>query len=652
MPPIPYPVVSGRYRGRRGEFEVELRVDVDGSRPMNRVSADYFRREGATKTYIGSMRVDEPAVSITRTRVTITGSGHFSRPARHQRVRVTIPRASGGSARAPATLRHFSDRGASGSDYVCAFESPSMRRLHLEEARERAVTAFRSYDTASLSSCGPARSLTPAAAFAEAGIEAVRAAEPTLVDTSGAGANAAWSDAELHAAMERSFSRWGDSPHWAVWLLHAVTHEDPEILGLMFDRQGLQRQGCAVFYQGLCPSSPEVARGLLHVCVHELGHAFNLPHSWQSVHGRPPFPSRPDAQSWMNYPDRFPGGSAAYWSQFAFEFDDIEIVHLRHAFRENVIMGGAPFAGSAAYDPSESWDSARQDPGLRLKLLAPGELAQGVPVTVGVELSATTTEGRWVPRVLGPRPSTIDIAIRDPRGREFVFEPLLHHCRRERFIRLRAGGPPLRDYAFIHYGKHGFAFHDPGLYAARARYHAPDGSLALSNEVSIRIRPPGSRVERDVVRLVSGNHQVGKLMSLMGSGSPELQDGNQTLETIIGRYPTHPMADIARLIHGADFARGFKVLEPNGSVSRQRLPDVARAASLVSRVVDIAHPLQPPLVGTPSDPPLGAPAMAEVATRPGIAPAVTAFANSRRNDVGRKGHVLPVRATGGRRASS
>lgn len=651
MAPIRFSPVSGRYRGGRGGFEVELRIDVDGARPMNRVSADYFRRQGATTTYIGSMRVDEPAVSITPTRVTITGSGYFSGPARHQRVKVTIPRVSGGSAQAPATLRHFSGGGNSGSVYDCAFESPSMRRVHLEEARERAVTAFRSYDTASLSSCRPARSLTAAAAFAEAGIETVRAAEPTVIDTSGAGSNSAWSDAELHAAMERSFSRWGDSPQWAVWLLHAITHEDPEILGLMFDRQGLQRQGCAVFYQRLGPSSPEVARGLLHVCVHELGHAFNLPHTWQSVHGRPPFPSRPDAQSWMNYPERFPGGSEAYWSQFAFEFDEIEIVHLRHAFRENVIMGGAPFAGSAGYNPSERWDSAQQDRGLRLKLLAPRDLAQGLPVTVGLELSATAKEGRWVPRVLGPRPSTIDIAIRDPRGREFVFEPLLHHCRREQLIRLRAGGPPLRDYAFIHYGKHGFAFGGPGLYVVRARYHAPDGSVALSNEVSIRIRPPGSRVERDVVRLVSGNHQVGKLMSLMGSGSPDLQDGNRTLGTIIGRYPRHPMADVARLIHGADLARGFKVLEPNGSVSRQRVPDTAGAASLVGSIIDVAHPLGPRLVGTASAPAPGVPVMAEVATRPGIAPAVTAFANSRRSDVGRKGHVLPVKANGGHRAS-
>jgi hypothetical protein len=62
--------VSGRYRGADAGLEVELRVDVDGRRATTRVSADYFGSHGATTTYVGSMRVDEPVVSITRTRVT------------------------------------------------------------------------------------------------------------------------------------------------------------------------------------------------------------------------------------------------------------------------------------------------------------------------------------------------------------------------------------------------------------------------------------------------------------------------------------------------------------------------------------------------------------------------------------------------------
>jgi hypothetical protein len=330
----------------------------------------------------------------------------------------------------------------------------------------------------------------------------------------------------------------------------------------------------------------------------------------------------------MNYPNRFPGGPRAYWSRFAFEFDDVEIVHLRHAFRDNVIMGGSPF-GSSSAPRAERWDVEPQDAGLRLKLLAPKALAQGFPVTVGLELSTRARADRVVPRVLGPRPSTVDIAIRDPAGNEFPFVPLLHHCRREQPVSLRPGGPPLRDYAFIHYGKYGFVFDDPGLYWVRARYTAADGSLVLSDEVSIRVTAPASPVEGAVAKLVVGNHQVGKLMSLMGSGARDLEDGNDTLRTIIGRYPTHPMADIARVILGANLARGFRLLAPDGSVSRRRAPDIEGAASLVRSVVEVG-PLPRARDARATD---GAGPSAELRVRRHVAPAVRAFVNSRRNDV-------------------
>src|SRR5215211_2810251 len=45
--------VSGLYRGTRGDFQLEIRVEVDGSRPMNRVSGDLFRVSGATTNYYG-----------------------------------------------------------------------------------------------------------------------------------------------------------------------------------------------------------------------------------------------------------------------------------------------------------------------------------------------------------------------------------------------------------------------------------------------------------------------------------------------------------------------------------------------------------------------------------------------------------------------
>ena len=70
---------------------------------------------------------------------------------------------------------------------------------------------FASYNTGSLPSGGPGRTLSVPAAYAEAGIEMQTAGVTDVINTSETGANGTWSDPELHAAMVRlgalSFSR-------------------------------------------------------------------------------------------------------------------------------------------------------------------------------------------------------------------------------------------------------------------------------------------------------------------------------------------------------------------------------------------------------------------------------------------------------------
>jgi len=594
-----------------------LRVDVDGPRPTQRVSADYFRGHGATRVYIGSMRVDRIAVTTRRDRVTVTGNARFSWPSNNDRITVTIPRAAADAPPPPATLRHAAGGGAQASAYVCDFESPRFRTVLLEESYEPSVARFMSYDTGTLPSGGPQRVLSIASAYAEAGIEMQSDRAPTEVDVAIAGADTAWSDAELHAAMEQTFSRWADRPQWAIWLLHAVVHEDPEIFGLMFDRIGLQRQGCAVFYGGLRPTEPSLGREFLLACVHELGHGFNLPHCWQRSLAEPDMPTRPAARSWMNYPRRFPGGAQAFWSRFAFAFDDPELVHLRHGFRDSAIMGGEPFAAPSGPDRAASWDAAPQDAGLRLALRAPARLAQGMPAVLALELSATRPGARQPLRALDPRTGTVDIAIRDPHGREFVFEPLLRHCRSQDFAPLRTGAAPNREYVFVHYGRRGFAFADPGDYTIRARYAAGDGLAALSDEATVRVTAPASRSERAVLDLVEGDASVGALLSLVGSDGVGLLAANAKLEAIVAGHPAHPLAAIARVAIATNLTRSFKRLASDGSVS-VRPADLRAAAALLAPVIDLRQV-------RPSE---------RITVTTGLDPAVFAYVNSRRTEIG------------------
>jgi hypothetical protein len=624
-PPAPAAVakrlVRGRYRSTGANVRVELRVDIDGPRAMKRVSADYYSVSGGTVTYVASMRLDAPTIAVTPTMVTIKGTGIYSASVTAPKVKITIPRVPKTSPPAAATLRHYTPSGAPAATFVCPFVSARFRQVLLEEDYQKGVTPFVSYDTGSLPSGGPGRVLDIRRAYAEAGIDMQATGMTNEVNAGSAGAS--WSDAELHAAMQAHFSRWVNRPQWAVWLLHARLHDlGTGLLGIMFDQQGRQRQGAAVFYEGLAGSTPDALRLQLYTCVHELGHCFNLLHSWQKGLATPPAPNRPGSLSWMNYPWRFPTGPADFFARFPFHFDDLEVIHLRHAFRDDVIMGGSPFAVGSALDASGWSDPEADESGLRLRLAAPRAFPYGAPVSVDLELYGTTEAGREVPVTIGPRPGLVDIAIRKPGGQMVVFDPLLHHCRRGDTVTLRAGDEPVRDSAFIHYGADGFVFDQPGIYRLRARYGAPDGSLVLSNTFDVLVQGPASAADNQVAELIFGDEQ-GALLSLVGSDA--LERGNEALQEIIERHPDHPVAAYARIVRGTNLAREFKRVEPDGSVT-VRSPQPEEAMRLLDGVIEVDA-----LRGV--EPPAAAVRLTELGTKPEIPSYVDAFVRARKQEI-------------------
>lgn len=591
IPPLPFlkRKVYGRYRSAGTPFQVELRVDVDGPSPTMRISADYYAVSGATISYFGSMRVDTPAVAITATQVVITGTGRYTWAAGAPRVKVTIPRVPITSAPAAATLQHLLPSGSPGATYICRYVSPAFRSVLFEQDCQDSVPSpFTAYNTGSLPSGGPSRTLSAIAAYAEAGVQLLTTGANNVVPTVEAGANAAWSDAELHASMIRHFSRWRDLPQWAVWLFHARLHDlGTGLYGIMFDQQGRQRQGCAVFYAGIGGTTADARRLQLYTVVHELGHCFNLLHSWQKSLANPPQPNRPASPSWMNYPWRFPGGAGAFWSAFPFKFDAQELVHIRHGFLNDVIMGGNPFGTGSALEDLESWRAPVEDrSGLVLELEAPASFAYGAPVTVQVKLTSVDPRGVVVTKHLRPRNGNVEIAIAQPDGRIVEYEPLLHHCMSdEDTVVLGGEQQAFADMAFIHYGKGGFHFERPGTYRLRARYTAPDGSIVVSETATIRVNPPATAEDVEVADLLFGDEQ-GTLMYLVGSDFDGLRRGNDALTRIWSEYPEHPLADVARLIQGVNQAREFKQVEPDGTLT-VRKPDVDTAVELLAPVLDV-----------------------------------------------------------------
>ena len=590
--PIPFlkRKVYGRYRSAGTPYQVELRVDVDGPSPTMRISADYYAVSGATVSYFGSMRVDAPAVAISASHVVITGTGRYTWAAGAPRVKVTIPRVPLTSAPAAATMQHLLAGGSPAATYICKYVGPAFRAVLFEQdCQDTVPTPFTSYNTGSLPSGGPARPLSVISAFAEAGVQLLTTGRNNIISTAEAGTNTAWSDAELHASMIRHFSRWRDVPQWAVWLFHAKLHDlGTGLYGIMFDQQGKQRQGCATFYAGIGGTTADARRLQAYTCVHELGHCFNLLHSWQKSLANPPQPNRPASPSWMNYPWRFPGGAGAFWSAFPFRFDAQELVHIRHGFLNDVIMGGNPFGTGSALQDLESWRQPVEDrSGLLLELEAPASFAYGAPVTVQVKLTSADPRGIVVTKHLRPRNGNVEIAIAQPDGRVVVYEPLLHHCMSdEDTIVLGGEQQAFADMAFIHYGKDGFYFERPGTYRLRARYTAPDGSVVVSDTTTIRVRPPVTAEDAEVAELMFGDEQ-GTLMYLVGSDFDGLRRGNEALTRVWSEHPEHPLAGVARVIQGVNKAREFKQIEADDTVT-VRKPDADAAVALLEPVLDLA----------------------------------------------------------------
>lgn len=586
--PSPFPLkraVRGRYRSAAPGFVLELRVDIDGPRPTMKVSGDFYQVSGATTSYHSSFRVDGPTVATGGGQVVIEGRGSFTFSAGAPRVRVTIPRTTLFQPAAPATVQFLTLANQPGASYLCRFQSVYLRSVRYEQDCQVGVAPFVSYNTGSLPSGPPPRTLSVAGAYAEAGIELQTTGAANVIP---APPGATWSDAELHLAMQVQFSLWANSPQWSVWLLAAYEHDlGPGLYGIMFDQQGSQRQGCATFSKGIGGATADKQRLQLYTYVHELGHCFNLLHSWQKGLATPPAPNRPASLSWMNYPWNFPGGPGAFWSAFPFQFDDLELAHLRHAFRSHVIMGGSPFVtGSALQAPEAFEDPVEDNSGVALEIRARGSYALGEPVAVEIKLASLDVRGKPVHTLLHPDFGAVQFAVRKPSGNSVVFEPLIEHCAEPEMIVLKPSEPALYESAYLGFGRGGITFDEIGPYQIRALYAALDGSQVVSNVLTLWVRAPLTEADQAVAELLLGDEQ-GTLFYLLGSDSPYLEQGNESLRQVLDAHAGHPLAAYVRLVEGINAARDFKRLTPEKRLS-VRAADPGRSEQLLRGVIDAA----------------------------------------------------------------
>jgi len=330
--------------------ELELRIDVDGERPLNIVSGDLYSNSGKTRKYLSSFRFQEVKKTETAANeIIITGMvGEFDPESSYfTNIQVTIPL---NSYPPKATVQWISSSGNT-STHLCKYVSDYFRRVQLEHDYEEGVVPFDSYETTDLSSPPPhrLRPLSITDVFAEAGIKmiTVRKKQHSVPHPKGIpGEGSVWTDNELHDAMLEHFSKLKGTPQWAVWLLSAREYVFSSAKGIRLRHKGKERRGCAVFQNAIGWQSPEEKRMRLFIYVHELGHCFNLQHPWDKCGAHSSAETDGySTMSWMNYPWTYylsdeSRGAEAFWEAFHFQFSDSELIHLRHGFRNDVIFGG------------------------------------------------------------------------------------------------------------------------------------------------------------------------------------------------------------------------------------------------------------------------------------------------------------------------
>jgi hypothetical protein len=590
--PSPGAMTSLRATGASNGPSAELRLDVDGRYPQMLASGVLRRSSTSRISWVAKLAA--------------SGEGQFAGPFvfrepvdppwfPYLEVRILVaPEAL--PARRSAMVSFIGPAGARLS-LTFAFASPHFHSVDFEFDSVTDETPVLSVDTCA----HPNRPATLACetvsvqdVYARAGF-AVTTSTAGSVPLSGAGADAAWSNQELHDAMQVFWSHFSSEARWAVWALIATISEKGDSLGgVMFDDIGAeQRQGCAIFNNSFIAKAPAgdadpvagVERMRFWTACHEIGHCFNLAHSWKKSGGTPwmPLADRPEERSFMNVPKVVEGGERAFFADFAYRFSDLELAFMRHAPASFVRMGSAPWYDDHGFEDA----AATQQPRLRLEVRANRDrpLFEFMePPRLELKLSNLSGEPAVVDRrVLDAGDAMIAVVKREGR-RAYALHPYALRCWQPDEIVLEPGAA-LYAPLLAASGSRGWTIDDPGRYTVQVGLEAA-GEQLVSSPLELRVAPPRG-YDEELWAQEYFSADVGRVIALQGSRV--LTRANGTLRELVDRLPHSRAAlhaglalgnsvgrDHKAMVLDADSPVGFRVVAKRGDVDAGR--DLMRTA--------------------------------------------------------------------------
>jgi hypothetical protein len=587
---------------------ITLHVDVDRTFPLDVVSGAVrrplmFAGSGVTH-FIGRVTAKTKADSTT---TLVVEDFSFTWPGSTftvTRLDVEIDAAPFTDPTARATF-HSSTPSRQLGPYTLERVSTTFRELEIEIDTEQGAVDGQTYQ----SHTHPDRpaglvseQLTIEKVFGRAGVGLTRSPSGNVIATSTAGSDSLWSVAELHDAMQSHWSRFANTPQWKMWVFMAGRATSPTLGGIMFDGDidepgGVDRQGTAIFTQceffhGAAgdypianpPAAAAASRELFFDVIHEMGHAFNLAHSFQKTAvfdpGNSTWPAPvwmpvvqdPQSLSFMNYPDEASPGSGLgakwFYDRFAFRFDDNELLFLRHAPERFVQMGNAAWFENHGRVPADALDPRL---GLTLRTRTPS-LHWGTPLRAELKLTNNTDMPVVVDPVLDPAAEATKIAIIDPAGERRPFLPFTVE-RQFRQPRTLLPGESIYAPIMLAVGKLGVPFKQAGLHTVQATYRNLDGTAAVA-AMYVNVLAPTA--EESMAAAVLHTAQATRVLTVGGTRDDEV---NAQFDWAVEKLgPDHPASIAIRVAEALPLAQDFKYLAGDESAV-QLLPAEPDAAA-------------------------------------------------------------------------
>ena len=536
---LAYRAVSGTYQGCYPTTPnvittiLELRVDVDGNRPQQRISGDFFDyltiylypgHVATSKQYRSSFIVESITSTQESYEMILTGqiTNYDPKSKCGDNIEVHIPRTAAiDSSPPPATVKIFTN-GLLTSTYVCNKISEYFRKINLEIDCFQGTVFPPTVNT--LTNPHPSdlanEDMTVLLAFQRAGIEVSVDQDDILTDPDSNDPGDNWDEAELHDLMENHFSNFSNSLSWnnygvVVPKFGEGNNYDPKYYGVMFECSHYQpgetnfRQGAAVAYTALMgrvkgtlySTNDQKNRFFLETFIHEIGHTFNLLHTWER---KTTNLITYNSNSFMNYPwnykfnPRTGADESSFWTDFRWEFDDAELLFIRHANRKDAIFGGVDFSvdAMAAYV-----DSGREEE-VPLSLEVHAKEIYDYAEQVDVEIAVTNISEslQSINSRLELEDGFVTVFIVQPDGKTIQHHPPLSRCMDSKMIILQPK-QSIEENIRLSYGSAGSHFVNPGEYLIRV-YYDFNGLQIASKICRLRISSPKSNNTEELAFLL------------------------------------------------------------------------------------------------------------------------------------------------------